>query len=102
MTGKLLSKICKNENNNYIALYQICLPKLRENILQYYRLNLFKEIIIGFNHDVQVFPMVLFKLLNAAVILAFSSPLIAWSFVILSLDRVPYIIMQVMAVWDVR
>ena len=46
-----------------------------------YRLNLFKEIIIDFNHSLrkllQAFPTVsLFKLINAAIILAFSSSLV--------------------------
>ena len=53
MMGKLLSKLCKNENNTDISLYLIYLPKLHENILKYYRLNLFKESIIDFNHSLQ-------------------------------------------------
>ena len=43
-----LSELCKNENNTDISLYPIYLPKLHENILKYNRLNLFKEINIGF------------------------------------------------------
>ena len=82
--GKFLSKLCKNENNTNISLYQIYLPKLQENILKYYRFNLFKEIAIDFNHGIgtiqnllQAFPTAsLFKLLNAAVILPFSSFLV--------------------------
>ena len=30
------------------------LSKLHENILKYYRSNLFKEITINFNHDLQI------------------------------------------------
>ena len=41
------------ENNIDISLYQIYLPKLHENILKFYRLNLFKEIVIGSNHGLQ-------------------------------------------------
>ena len=51
--GKLSSKFHKNENNIDISLYQIYLPKLHENILKYLRLNLFKEITIGFNASLQ-------------------------------------------------
>ena len=51
--AKLSSKLWKNENNTDISLYRIYLPKLHENILKYYRLNLFKEIAIGFNHSCQ-------------------------------------------------
>ena len=49
--GKLLSKLYKNEKNTDISFYQIYLPKLHKNIFKYYRLNLFKEITIDFNHD---------------------------------------------------
>ena len=45
---KLLFKLYKNENNTDISLYLIHLQKLQENILKYSRLNLFKEITIGF------------------------------------------------------
>ena len=51
---ELSSKLHKNGNNYDISLYQIYLPKLYENILKYYRLNLFKEIPIGFNHSLQI------------------------------------------------
>ena len=46
--GKLSFQFSKNENNTDISLYQIYLPKLPEN-MKYFRLNLFKEIAIGFN-----------------------------------------------------
>ena len=49
-----MSKLCKNENNIDISLYQIYLPKWHENIMKYYRLNSFKEITIGFNHSLQM------------------------------------------------
>ena len=49
-TGRLSFKWSRNENNTNILLYQIYLWKLHENILKYYRLNLFKEFAIGFNH----------------------------------------------------
>ena len=52
--GKLSSKLHRNENNTDISFYQIYLPKLYESILKYYRLNLFKEIPIGFNHSPQI------------------------------------------------
>ena len=35
-----LSKLCKNENNTDLPLYQMDLPKLPENILKYYELIL--------------------------------------------------------------
>ena len=47
---ELWSKIHKNENDTHIPLYQIYLPKLHENKLKHYRLNLFKEIAIGLNN----------------------------------------------------
>ena len=50
--GKLSSKLRKNENNTDISFYQIYLPKLYENIFKYYRLNLFKEMTIFFNHSI--------------------------------------------------
>ena len=49
--GKLPSKLCKNENNTDILIYQLYLPKLHENIVKYYKLNLFREIPIGFNYS---------------------------------------------------
>ena len=51
--GKLSSKSHKNENNTYLSFYQVCLPKLYENILKTYKLNLFKEISISFKHGLQ-------------------------------------------------
>ena len=57
--------------------------------MKYYWWNLFKEIAIGFNHDFQMiseslanFSDILFsKLVNAAIILVFSSTLeFCWSF----------------------
>ena len=51
--SKLSSKSCKNKNNTYITLCQIYLLKLHENIQKYYRLNLFKEISIGCQHEHQ-------------------------------------------------
>ena len=54
MMSKLSSKLCKNVNNTDISLYQIYLLKLHENILKYLRLNLLKEISIGFNHRFQM------------------------------------------------
>ena len=50
---RLLFKLCKNENNSDISLYLIYFPKLHENISKYYRLNSFKKIAIGFNHDLR-------------------------------------------------
>ena len=47
--GKWLSKLCRNENNTDISLYQIY-----ENILKYYKSNSFKEISISFNHYSQM------------------------------------------------
>ena len=72
--GKFLSKLCKTENNTNISLYPIYLPKLHENILKYYRFNLFKEIAIDFNHSLYMtleilkdfLTVSLFKLVNAA------------------------------------
>ena len=50
--GKESCKLRNNEKNTDISLYMY-LPKLHENILKYSRLNLFKEITIGFRHNVQ-------------------------------------------------
>ena len=77
--GKLLSKLHKNENKTDNSLYQIYLLNLQKNILKYYRLNLFKEIAIGFNHSFQMtleHPAsltTLFKLVNAAITLTLIS-----------------------------
>ena len=49
-----MSELCKDESNSDISLYEIYLPKSHENILKYCRLNLFKEIAIGFNHDIEM------------------------------------------------
>ena len=48
------SKFDKHENNTDIPFCQIYLPKLLENILKYERLNIFKEIPINFNHNLQM------------------------------------------------
>ena len=86
--GRLPSKLCKNKNNTDISLYQIY---LHENILKYYRLNCF-------SHDRQLcnllkaFPTVsLFKLVNAAVIFAFSSSLESHTVLLVSCSTVPHI-----------
>ena len=50
--GKLSFKWRKNQNKS-VSLYQIYLPKLHENILKYYKLDLLKEITIGFNYILQ-------------------------------------------------
>ena len=44
---KLSSKLRGNENNSDILIYQLYLLKLHENVLKYYRLDLFEEITIG-------------------------------------------------------
>ena len=49
---KLSSKNTKMKE--ILALNQMYLPKLPENILKCYRLNLFKEINTGFNHSLQM------------------------------------------------
>ena len=41
-------------DKNDITLYQIYWEKLHENILRFYRLNIFKEITIGFNYGLQM------------------------------------------------
>ena len=51
---ELSSKLCKNENNANISLYQIYLLKFCENILKYSRLNLFKEIAISSHHSLEM------------------------------------------------
>ena len=48
--GKLSSELCENENNTDTSFYPLYLPKLHKDILKYFRLNLVKEIPIGFNH----------------------------------------------------
>ena len=52
--SKLLSKLHKNQNSTDTSLYQIYLPKLHEDTLKYYRLDLFKEIAIFFNDSLQM------------------------------------------------
>ena len=74
--GKLSFK-----NNTLISHLIIYLPQLCE------KLNLFKEITIGFNcglqNLLQAFPTVsLFKLVNAAIILAFNSSLMLHIFLV--------------------
>ena len=68
--GILLFELRKNENNTDVSLYQTYSLKLHENILKYYKLDLFKEIDISLNHaplttsepPVKAFPTVsLFK-----------------------------------------
>ena len=62
--GKPSSKLRKNENNTDSRFYQIYLPKLHEKVLKYYRLDLSKEIAIGFKHSLQTItesPASLFK-----------------------------------------
>ncbi len=66
--SKLSSKLRKNENNTDISFYQIYLPKLHKNILKYYRLNLFKEIAIGFNHGLQMTSESLASLLDGLLV----------------------------------
>ena len=61
------SKLRENENNFDISLYPLDLSKLHENILKYYRLNLFKEISKASYESPQIFATVSsFKLVNAA------------------------------------
>ena len=62
------------------------LPKLHENILINYRLNLVKEFAIVFKHGLQTtsgfsasFSAGLLNLLNPTVILAFSSPSVLYA-----------------------
>ena len=74
-----MSKLRKNEKNAKISLYKIYLPKVHENIMECYRLNLFKEVAIGFNYGLQMTSETPTSLSNgvfAAVILAFSSSLV--------------------------
>ena len=109
--GKLSSKLRKNSNNADISFYQVYLPNLHDKILKYYRLNLLKEIAISFNHGLQMssespqaFPIFsLFKLVNSAIILAFSSSHgVAWIFIDLSLNHMTHIIINGIAIWGVR
>ena len=53
MMGKSSSQLRKNEDNTNISFYLIYLPKLHENVLAQWRLNLFKEIAISLNPSVQ-------------------------------------------------
>ena len=48
--GELSSKLYKNKNNTDIS----DLSELHENILKKYKLNLFKEIAVDFNHSLQM------------------------------------------------
>ena len=54
LIGKLSSSLCKHINNANLLLYPIYLLKLHKTILKYYRLNLFKETMISFNHGLQM------------------------------------------------
>ena len=51
--SKLSSELRQNDNSTEITFYPMHLPNLHENIFNYYRLNLFKEIAIGFIHGLQ-------------------------------------------------
>ena len=63
--GKFLSWLSKNENNTDIQFYQIYLFRLHENILKYYRLNLFNEVAIGINHCLRMILESLVSLSNS-------------------------------------
>ena len=84
----------KNGNNIHISFYQIYLPKLPENTLKNYRLNLFKDIAIDFNHGLQTssesLAILMLKFVNATVILAFSSSLALCRFLLVSWSAVPH------------
>ena len=79
--GKLSSKLCKSINNTDISFYQIYLPKLHENILKYYWINLFKKLTLASTSTSRQLPNLLkafsifslFKLINTAIILTFTS-----------------------------
>ena len=91
--GQLSSKLHKNKNNS--NTYQIYLLKLHENILKYHWLNLFKEIDIGFNHNLWTTSVFLaaslFKLVNAAVIVTFSFSLVLYEVLLVSRSTAPHI-----------
>ena len=113
--GELSSKLRKNEDDTEISLYWIYLLKLHKNILKYYRSNFSKKSPMTltaafrrFQKLALAFPTVsLFKLVNAAVILAFSSSLVLhWVFFFFfggggSLNRVPLEITKRIATWRV-
>ena len=93
--GKLTSKLRKHENNSDILLYQIYLPKFHVNILKYYRLNIFKEIVISFKKDLQnlryAFSTVsLFKLVDVTFILIFSSSFVLRGVLLVCLSNTPH------------
>ena len=106
--GKHTSKLYKNRNNTDILFYQIYLQKLYEHNLKYNSLNSFKEIAISFNNCLQTiseslasFPEIfLFKLINAAIIFAFSLSLV-WHSVLLANCSSPKMIKGV-AIWGVE
>ena len=108
---KLSSKLCKNENYTGISLSQIYLSKLQKNILKYFRLNLFKNIAVGFNHCFQIsseFPVSLSGGIFVWIDKCCHYPClqfifgVAQSFVSLSLNCIPSIIIQVIAICRVR
>ena len=82
--GKLTSTSRKNENNTDISVYLIYLRKLHTDTRKIYGFNFFEEIAIGFTiasrrlrNLLKVFLAVfLLKLINAAIMLAFSSSLV--------------------------
>ena len=108
--GRLSFKLRKNKNYTDISHYQIYLPTLHENVLKYNWLNLFKEIAIDFNHGLwtisespeSLFDGLFFKLVNVAIILAFSSFFgYERNFVGLSFNRAPHMIIKRIAIqWD--
>ena len=70
------SKLHKREHSTDILLYHIYLPKLQENILKYYQLDLFKEItigwILGFQMTLESFAFPTVFLLNVVIIFVFN------------------------------
>ena len=98
--GAMGQVYCLNytKSNTDISFYQTYLPKLRKNILKYYRLNYSKKLLLAstttfswLQNFLQAFPMAFFfKLVNTAVILAFISSLVLHGVLLVSCSTVSH------------
>ena len=96
--GKLLSKLYKMKKSSDILICQVYLPKLHENVLKYYRLNLFKEIAISYNHGLKMtsespktfLTVSLVKLVNATITFVSSWSLVLLGVFLVSFSTVSY------------
>ena len=98
---KLSSKLKKKEINSNISFYHIYLQTFHEIISKYYRSNKLIEITMSFNYSLQsTVDSPLIRLVNAAIILAFSSSLVLHRVFSTSLDSAPRLIIKGNTIWN--